>query len=142
MNLIEHLFMQKAAELCENVRHGSPEERELANVEALDVLKKIEPKKVQGLVVMCIQECEPGPKGEPGFELISSMVGSPELITHLGSGASTLTRLYQLTQQHEALTKAGLLPENPLFEALMGSTAMQGGVVEGRYEVPDGVSKQ
>lgn len=144
MNLIEHLFMQAAGELCEKMERGTPEESKLANEEALAALQKIDPAKLQGLVVMGIQSCEPGPNGEPGFELVSSMVGSPDLIRHLASGVSLFVRMYQMNDMREQLRNAGLgdLADSPLTNSILGDSAVQGSEIAGRYEVPAGATKQ
>jgi len=140
MNLIERLFMQAAGELCEKIKRGSPEETVLANTEALDVLKKLDPTKLEGLVVMGIQSCEPDKAGNKGFELISSMIGSPELITHLASGARVFTQMYQVQEMQK---KFGLpMDDESLAAQLLGGSAIQGGEVSGRYEVPEGATKQ
>lgn len=144
MNLIEHLFMQAAGELCEKTERGTPEESKLANEEALAVLQKIDPAKLQGLVVMGIQSCEPGPNGEPGFELISSMVGSPDLIRHLAAGVPVFIKMYQMNDMREQLKKAGFgdAVDTPLTNAILGETAVQGSRVSGRYDVPADATKQ
>ncbi len=144
MNLIEHLFMQAAGELCEKTERGTPEETKLANEEALAVLQKIDPAKLQGLLVMGIQSCEPGPNGEPGFELVSSMVGSPDLIRHLAAGVPVFIKMYQMNDLRQQLEKAGFgdAVNTPLTEAILGKTAVQGGKVAGRYDVPVDATKQ
>lgn len=138
MNMIEHLFMQAAGELCQKMQRASPEENKLANVEALDVLKKIDPDKLQGLVVMGIQSCEPGPNGEPGYELISSMIGSPELIRLLAEGVKVFTKMHQMNEMFKQVGACG----DPLIEAILGGSAVEGGAVKERYNVPEGVTKQ
>ena len=142
MNLIEHLFIQAAGELCEKTERGTPEESKLANEEALAVLQKIDPAKLQGLVVMGIQSCEPDETGNKGFELISTMIGSPELIIHLASGARVFTQLHQLKEHSDELVKAGLSEHSLLIDAVLGESSVQGGKVAGRYDVPEGVTKQ
>lgn len=144
MNLIEHLFMQAAGELCEKTERGTPEETKLANEEALVVLQKIDPAKLQGLLVMGIQSCEPGPNGEPGFELVSTMVGSVELISHLAAGVPVFLKMYQINDLRQRLEKAGLgdAINTPLTNAILGNSSMQGGKVAGRYEVPADATKQ
>lgn len=138
MNMIEHLFMQAAGELCMKVQRASPEENKLANEEALAVLSKINAAELQGLVVMGIQSIEPGPNGEPGFELVSSMIGSPELIRHLAEGVKVFTRMHQM---NEMIDQVGGL-DNPLVEALLRGSAVEGGAVKERYSVPEGTTKQ
>ena len=143
MNLIEHLFMQAAGELCEKTERGTPEETKLANEEALAVLQKIDPAKLQGLVVMGIQSCEPDSNGNPGFELISSMVGSPDLIRHLAEGAKVFTRMYQMKDMMDQLKKAGIEDiDNPLINAILGQSVVEGGRVGDRYKVPPEATKQ
>lgn len=144
MNLIEHLFMQAAGELCDKTERGTPEESKLANEEALAVLQKIDPAKLQGLVVMGIQSCEPDSNGNPGFELISSMVGSPDLIRHLAAGVPVFIKMYQMNYMREQLKKAGLgdVVSTPLTDVLLDKTAVQGSKVAGRYDVPVDATKQ
>ena len=139
MNLVEHMFMQAAGELAEKIQDAeNPAEVKCGNEEALEVLKRLDAEKLRGLVVMGLQKIEPGPNGEPGYELISSMIGSPELIVHLASGARVFTQLHQLNDVREQM---GIEP-SPLLEALLGGSAVEGGVVKGRYDVPEGATKQ
>lgn len=139
MNMIEQMFMQAAGKLAEKIQGAeNPAEVVIGNQEALEVLKRFDPEKLRGLVVMGLQKTEPGPNGEPGYELISSMIGSPELIVHLSSGARVFTQLHQLNEMREEMG----VQSSPLLDALLGGSALEGGVVKGRYDVPEGTTKQ
>lgn len=144
MNAIESLFMRAANKLVKSIKQLPDEDKKLANEEALAVLKKLDPAKLQGLVVMAIQSCEDEESGEDGLELTSSMIGSPELIIHLAEGAKVFTKMYQLNEMREKLHKAGLgeYAKGTLADELLNNSEMSGGAVEGRYAIPPGTTRQ
>lgn len=134
MNVIEQMFINAANRIVQQQDRLNPEENKLANEEALAVLKQLDASKLAGLLVMGVQYVK-NEQGEEGIELISTMVGSPLLLRHLASGVPVFLKMNDLMELHRA---AGIPVEDPFIR----DSAMNGGKVQGRYDVPEDATKQ
>lgn len=127
MNAIEMLMMNKLADAVQN--HSDPIDAAsvLASQEALDIIAKVNPAKVHGIIVIAVEAAEPNEDGEGGVALTCSMAGAPTVLHALSDTTNLMLRASALQEQMDRH------PLGQVLKHIMGDSMMQSEKAQDRF---------